>query len=384
MSTGATIVEETAGTPPDSPTKRRRFPKWPLVLAVLLLAIGIAIAAAWPINVPYYTLSPGPVYDASDFITVVDHGATQDAGGELFFLTVALKEANLFEWAAAQVSPKVDLAPRENIRPDGTTSEELRQANLDRMQESQLNAKFVALSELGYGPTLVGTGGLVQSTVEGTGADGVILPGDVIVAIDGHPVAFSDDVRELLADKEIGDSVTLTVERPVDQPTEPVTPEELPAGDEVETLELTVVLGPHVDDPTKPMMGILVGNNQPIYDFPVEIDMDSKNIGGPSAGMMFTLEIINQLTPNFDITGGRRIAGTGTIAQDGTVGPIGGIRQKVFAAIDAGATVVFVPADNYDDALDAANGDIEVVRVETIDDPLAYLGIDPAQLAAAA
>jgi PDZ domain-containing protein len=103
--------------------------------------------------------------------------------------------------------------------------------------------------------------------------------------------------------------------------------------------------------------------------------MDSQNIGGPSAGMMFTLEIINQMTEE-DITDGLRIAGTGTIRRDGTVGPIGGVKQKVFAAIDAGATVVFIPANNYDDALLAAGDDIKVVRIETIDDPLEFLGFD--------
>lgn len=370
MSTGATIVEEPTGTPPDRQAIRsRRFPKWPLVLAVLLLATGVAIAAAWPVNVPYYTLSPGPVYDTTDFVTVPEDIAAGEAAGELFFLTVALQEANVFEWAAAQVSPKVDLAPRQNIRPDGTTREDLRQLNLDRMDQSKRNAQFVALTVLGYEPTMIGTGALVISTIPGTGADGVLMAEDVIVAIDGEAVAFRDDVTEFTSGKEIGDTPTLTVERLSD------------GTGQTETVDLTIVLGPHVDDPSSPMIGIEVINNDPIVEFPVEVDMDSKNIGGPSAGMMFTLEIMNQLTPDHDLTGGRRIAGTGTIANDGTVGPIGGVRQKVFAAIDAGATVVFIPAANYADALDAADGNIEVVRIDTIEDPLEYLGFELADLA---
>jgi PDZ domain-containing protein len=120
------------------------------------------------------------------------------------------------------------------------------------------------------------------------------------------------------------------------------------------------------------MIGILLDNNDPIIEFPVEVDIDSQNIGGPSAGQMFALQIINQLTED-DITHGRRIAGTGTIARDGTVGPIGGVRQKVHAAIDAGATVILVPAGNYDDAIDAAGNEIVVVKVVTIDDSLDYL-----------
>jgi Lon-like protease len=385
MSAGVTTVDETAGTESESPPRRsRRFPKWPLVLAGLLLAIGIGIAAAWPINVPYYTLSPGPVYDTSDFISIPSEGPTADTGGELFFLTVALQEANIFEWAAAQVSPKVDLAPRQNIRPEGTSREELRQINLDRMEESKLDAQYVALTELGYEPTVTGSGALVAEVVEGTGAEGVLEPGDVIVAIDGRPVTIREDVTDLVEGKQIGDQVAMTVERSTGGNGQPgsTDAEGPPIGAGTETLELTIVLGPHVDDPAKPMIGILAATNDPLYDFPIDIEMDSKNIGGPSAGMMFTLEIINQLTPDYDITGGMRIAGTGTIAKDGTVGPIGGVRQKVYAAIDAGATVVFIPAANYEDALDAADGNITVIRVETIDDPLDYLGVDLAQLAA--
>jgi PDZ domain-containing protein len=120
------------------------------------------------------------------------------------------------------------------------------------------------------------------------------------------------------------------------------------------------------------MMGVLLDNNEPIIEFPVEVNIDSQNIGGPSAGMMFTLQIIDQLTPE-QLTQGERIAGTGTISIDGSVGPIGGISQKVFGAIDAGAIAVLVPGGNYDEALAAADGKIVVVRVDTIDDALAYL-----------
>ena len=104
----------------------------------------------------------------------------------------------------------------------------------------------------------------------------------------------------------------------------------------------------------------------------MDVTIDSQNIGGPSAGLMFTLEIINQLTED-DLTGGHRIAGTGTIDQEGSVGPIGGVRQKIFGAINAGADYVFVPAVNHPEAVEAAGDDIEVVLVEIIDDALAFL-----------
>jgi PDZ domain-containing protein len=142
--------------------------------------------------------------------------------------------------------------------------------------------------------------------------------------------------------------------------------------DQFDQIEVKLVLGPHTDDPARPMIGVLLDNNEPIVEFPVDVVIDSKNIGGPSAGMMFTLQIMDQLTDG-EITRGERIAGTGTIARDGTVGSIGGIKQKVHGAIDAGARAVLVPAGNYDDALVAAGDRIEIVRIETIEDAVAFL-----------
>ena len=347
-----------SGTPEAPASERYRIPKWPFVLAALFMLIGIGIAIAWPIKVPYYTLSPGPVYDTSDFVHVI--GEEQIIEGEMFFLTVSLREANVFEYVAGQLNPKIDVAPRQNIRPTGVSPEDLRRENLARMRQSKTNAQFVALTKLGYEPTYIGTGALVIETVPDSAAEGVLLANDIIIGIDGKEVAFRSDVIDELADKDIGDRVPLRIERIVE------------GSEDVEIIEVEIVLGVHVDDPSKPMVGVLLDNNEPIIEFPIEVDMDSQNIGGPSAGMMFSLEIMNQLTEE-DLTGGVRMAGTGTIAHDGTVGAIGGVTQKVNAAIDAGAVVVFIPAGNYDDAVAAAGDKIIVVRVETIDDALSYL-----------
>lgn len=346
---------------PDSGAPSRQpIPKWPFVLAGLLLAVGIAVAIAWPIKVPYYTLSPGPLYDTSDFVFVVGEEAQNETDGELFFLTVSLSEANLFEYVAGELNPKVEVAPRENFRPPGVSPEDLRRENLARMEQSKTDATFVALTKLGYEPTYTGTGALVIETVPDSAAEGVLLTDDVIVAINGTPVAFRNEVVDRLAGMDVGDEVTLTIERVVD------------GSDDVDVLDVDIVLGVHTDDPSRPMVGVLLDNNAPIIDFPVDVETDTQNIGGPSAGLMFTLEIMNQLTEE-DLTDGRRIAGTGTIARDGTVGGIGGVQQKVYGAIDAGAVVVLVPASNYEDALEAAGDKIVVVRVETIDDALEYL-----------
>jgi len=356
------VKEETtddfSGVPP-SVQPPSTYPRWPWVVAGILIAIGVAIAIAWPITVPYYTLSPGPVYDTSDFVTVEDGAVSDD--GELFFLTVSLKEANIFEWAAGQLDPRVDVRERERVRPIGVSPEQLRRESLAAMEQSQQDAIFVALTTLGYEVTLTGTGALVIETVPDSAADGVLLPDDVIVEMDGKVIAFRSDIIDELGNLEIGDLVDMLVERPIED-----------SAGEFEELPVELELGPHVDDPTRPMIGILLDNNPPIVEFPVNVVIESQNIGGPSAGLMFTLQIIDQLQED-ELTNGERIAGTGTISRDGTVGAIGGIKQKVYGAIDSGARAVLVPAANFDDAVLAAGDDIEIVRVETVDDALAFL-----------
>lgn len=355
-------VGEDAPTFPDVPSSvqpPQPYPKWPWILASFLIVVGIGIAIAWPITVPYYTLSPGPVYDTSDFIEVED-GFISDKG-ELFFLTVSLKEANIFEYAAGRLDERVTIRAREAVRPPGVSEDDLRRESLDLMEQSKQDATFVALTKLGYEVTFIGTGALVIETVPDSAADGVLMPNDIIIQMDGRTVAFRSDIIDQLGDLDIGDGVTFVVERPAGDSSDEY---------EVESVELT--LGPHTDDPTRPMVGILLGNNDPIIEFPVMVEIDSNNIGGSSAGLMFTLQIMDQLTED-EITKGYRIAGTGTIRRDGTVGPIGGVRQKVYGAIDAGAHAVLIPAANFEEALEAAGDDIQLVRIETVDDALAFL-----------
>lgn len=344
---------------PDSLKPPAQYPKWPYFLAGSLILLGIIIGALWSMSVPYYTLSPGPVYDTSDFVHV--EGGNVSDNGELFFLTVSLKEANAFEWVGAHFDGRVDLDAREDVRPAGVSNEDLRREGLAAMDQSKRDATYVALTQLGYEVTLIGTGALVIETIPDSAADGVLMPNDVIVEMDDQMIAFRSDVIDFLAPLQVGDPVIVTVQRPdADEP------------EEIELLDFDIVLGPHVDDPSRPMLGVLLDNNEPIVEFPVDVQIDSRNIGGPSAGMMFTLQIMDQLTEE-SLTHGYRIAGTGTIRVDGTVGSIGGIKQKVHGAIDAGAVAVLVPEGNYEAALEAAGDDIEVVKVVTIDDAVAFL-----------
>ncbi len=361
------IDDRFAGVPP-SLRPPARMPKWPFVVAAILLFLAAAIAAAWPVDVPYYALSPGPVNDAGDFVEVED-GVEEDTG-ELLFLTVSLKEVNALEAFFGWIDPEVDLTRRENIRPVGVTEEELRRENLAQMDLSKQTAIVVALRQLGFEVTLEGNGALIISVIDGSAADGVLEENDVIVAVDGTPVEFSEDAVRLIGAYPPGATLALDIRRPTDE-----------SATEFEDLSIQVTLGVfmgvdeegnEVVDEERGMVGVLLDNFNVETVLPIDIEIDSQNIGGPSAGLMFTLEIINQLSED-DLTRGHVIAGTGTIARDGSVGPIGGVRQKVFAAIDAGAEYVLVPAQNFDRARDAAGDDIEAVRIATIDDAMAFL-----------
>jgi len=361
------VEDEDWANVPESLRPARSVPRWLYVLAGVLLALAIAIAVAWPIDMPYYAWSAGPVSDSSDVITVPN---AEPATGDLLFLTVELREVNLLEFIAANLDPQVSLTSIEAVRPAGVTPEELRRRNLEAMNTSQQRAIYVALTKVGYEVELDGQGALVTGLVEGSPASGIIEELDLITAVDGVDVPFAEDAIATLGERAPGEVVSLTVNRPTDE-----------SMTDFETVELDVTLAPWrgedadgnaIEDPDRGMIGVFLGDVDAVPLFPIDVVIDAENIGGPSAGMMFTLEIINQLTPG-DLTAGHRIAGTGTIRLDETVGPIGGMRQKVFGAIAAGAEYVLAPADNYDDAVEAAGDDIEVIRVETIDDALAFL-----------
>ncbi len=319
-----------------------------------------AVLAASTIQVDYYAVGPGPVEQVEPLLTVNGEVETFDATGDFVFLTVVLDEVTVLQYLDAAIDSKVDLQPRESIRPSGVSSGELQAANRRSMEESKQRAIFVALTRLGYEAQLSGEGALVTALVEDSPAVGKLLADDVIVRLNGEPVEMATDAVDAVSRLGPGDTVALEILRPSDT-----------EGEE-ERLDASITLAEHPDEPERGFIGVYLDTVNSLARFPVDIEIDSRNIGGPSAGLMYALGIMNLLTED-DLTKGRLIAGTGTLDNEGRVGSIGGIRQKVFAAIDAGAEYVLVPAANARAAEDAAGGDIQVVAVETIDDALAFL-----------
>ena len=346
---------------------RRRNARWPYVLVGVFLALGLLVVVLWPVKVPYYAMAPGPVEEVADLVSVGETGLeTFQSEGDLYLLTVGLREVNVFEYVEAQFDSKVDLIDREVIRPSGVTQEQITRTNLQAMDESIDTALFVALARLGYDVGFVGDGVEVLEVVEGSPAEGVLLVGDEITEVSGISVDTSDDAAAEIRSFTVGDTITLSGVRS-DEP-----------------LSVEVTLAPHPDIEGAPMVGVLFDTINLDLDLPIEVSVDSRNIGGPSAGMMYTLSLIDLLTPE-DLTKGHRIAGTGTIRFDETVGAIGGVRQKVFAARGVGAAYVLVPEANYDDAITAAGDDIEVVAISALQDAIDFLdALEPAPMLVAA
>lgn len=331
-----------------------------------MIAVGLTIASVLSfVTRPFYALAPGSVRDTASRIDVQGTDVFIPEG-QIGFLTVSLRErVTLFEYFRAELDPTIDLVAEEIINGD-RTSEEKRAEDRLRMQESKDVATIVALTHLGYDVETVGLGVQVVELTECMPAEDVLNPGDLIVGFEGEPVEFSRDLTEPLGELAPGDVVTLEVDRI--------------ANNELELVELE--LGSSADpclaeefrdpiDEQRAMVGIRL---QQMFDYelPVDVTIDTDRVGGPSAGLAFALSVIDVLTEG-ELTGGADVATTGTIAIDGTVGRVGGVKQKTVAAREAGVELMLVPPGEAEEAADYA-GDMRVVEVETLEDALVALG----------
>lgn len=322
--------------------------RWPLYLMGILLALGVLGMIAWNIELPYLAYSAGPVSDAADTIVASDVDY-YPPDGELLMLTVVSQDVNIFEAAIAGFDPTVDLVKKEKVRREGETDEEYRSRTLQQMDDSNFRSITVALEYLGY--EMVPSEVVVNDIVEGVPAAYAIELGDTITSVNGFSIGEVADFGPALEGFGVGDIVQITVER---------------AGSVV---ELEVELADRADEPGTPMIGITLGE---LTEPPFPISIESGDVGGPSAGLMHTIAIIDSLTEG-ELTQGLVIAGTGTIRVDGTVGNIGGVRQKVVGAEAAGAQYIMVPEGNYETALTAERSIIKIVPVEDLEDALEFL-----------
>ena len=322
--------------------------RWPLTLIGALFVVATLSVVAWNVELPCLAYSAGPVSDAADLV-VAEGVELYPPDGELLMLTVVSQDVNIFEAIIAGVDPTIDLIRKQAVRREGESDEEYRNRSLQQMDDSNFRSISVALGYLEI--EMITTDIVINEIVEGVPANSVLQLGDSIKAINGLPVKEFADLAVLVEDAEIGDVLLMTVVR----------------GEEV--LDVDVVLVEREDVPGLAMIGVSLGV---LTESPFPLRIESGDVGGPSAGMMHTIAIIDSLTPG-ELTNGLVIAGTGTIRIDGTVGPIGGIRQKVVGAEAAGATHILVPEANYESALTAESTSIEIVPIGSIEDAIKFL-----------
>lgn len=321
-----------------------------IMVFCLLLAL-LAVAAFLP--VPYVTMNPGPTVNVlgrtSDkpIIAVKGH-RSYPTHGDLRLTTVSVTNPNskirLGDALAAWFDRTRAVYPRDVIYPPDQSAQDVEQQSSVEMVSSQDTATAAALTELGYKLPLQIE---VLAVTKGSPADGKLKVRDRILSVNGRRITKVDQVSKLIQAAGVGKPVRVTVRR----------------GDQTRTVTLTSKASP--GNPKVARVGVQIGTG---YDFPFDVSVRlGEEIGGPSAGLIFSLGVYDTLTPG-SLTGGTNVAGTGTIDEHGHVGPIGGIQQKIVAAADAGAKVFLVPPGNCGSALaaDVTKDEIKLVKAPTM------------------
>jgi PDZ domain-containing protein len=327
---------------------------WALAVALIVLLVMTFLPTSYVIQQPgpvYNTLGTAASADGKQVPLISVEGAkTYPTDGSLDLLTVQLagNRENTPSWpelATAWFDPSRAVLPIDAVFPQGETTEERNQESAAMMVDSQNDATAAALTELGYD---VNAKIIVHSFTKDAAAKGILEEGDVILKANGTPVTDADSLRKVVNDAA-GSPIQMLIEHDGTQQTVSVTPKQVT-----------------VDGQKLWLIGVTLTTD---YDFPFQVTIQLNNVGGPSAGMMFALGIMDVLTPG-ELNGGEMVAGTGTITADGTVGPIGGIRQKMWGAVDAGADWFLAPKSNCDEVVGHIPAHLRVFSVATLDDSL--------------
>jgi PDZ domain-containing protein len=322
--------------------------------AVTLLIAGAGFLAClvivFAVPVPYVALIPGPTFNTlgqmhgKPVIQISGHH-TVTASGHLNMVTVsyiggpgANPPFSILAAIQAWLSPHEAVVPQEELFPEGKTQQQVVKQDSQEMASSQQAAQAAALCQLGIRFTTIET---IAGTIPGTPAVGRLRRGDVIAAVDGKPVTCKSSAADMIAARPAGHRVVLTVKR----------------GHTRHAIALRTA-----NFQGQPVVGVHVVES---FAFPFKVKINIGDVGGPSAGLMFALAIIDKLTPA-NLTGGKFIAGTGEIEVGGAVDPIGGIQQKMAAARAAGATVFLAPAGNCADTRGAVPSGLKVVKVSSL------------------
>ena len=345
------------GDPSDIIQRRSKTAGWLMLAFTLVLAGGLAALPA-----PYVIDNPGPTYDTL--------GVVETSQGELELITITGEETfpttgelrlttvtrtgnpdslpGWFDVMAGWFDPTRTVIPVDVAYPPGVTAESNREAAAIEMQTSQQEAIAAALTYVGipYSSYLV-----VNQALEDGPSEGILEPDDVIVSASGQIITTVTQLREIIAESGVNKPFAIVIQR---------------AGVEEEH----EVIPRMSEGPERmPMIGILVSGR---YEFPLDVDIALENVGGPSAGLMFGLGIVEKLTAD-DLAAGSVIAGTGTLTASGEVGSIGGVRHKMHGALNDGADIFLAPAGNCPDIIGHIPDGLRVIPVATLDEAVESL-----------
>lgn len=328
------------------------------MLLPLMVLTGLAILVGSVVKAPYGMLSPGSARPIAPLLNIGTPKVYKH-DGEVLFVTVSVNSPPhepTYMWALlGWLDPASDVFPTKVVT-DGRSGQEDAAYQAILMETSQESAAYQALKEAGYPVSQIAAGAILSQIEKGGPSDGKLMAGDTVVAIGDTVVNNSNDVGEALREHKVGDVVDITVQR-LGQPDQHV----------------AVKLGSRVDQTgaTVPFLGVYL-ETRVKYRLPFEVTINTGDVGGPSAGLAFTLAIIERLSSQ-DITHGHKVAVTGTIEPDGKVGNVGGVKQKTLAVRSSGADVFLVPADEYEEAAKYAGDDLKIIKVTSLDDALTAL-----------
>ncbi|MDM5156112.1 SepM family pheromone-processing serine protease [Bacillus sp. DX1.1] len=332
--------------------KRFRF------VYALLIGVILAMLLVY-VRLPYYITKPGMAEKLEPYVQV--DGGTKESG-DFMLVTVSMGRANVVNFLSAKFNKYNQIFKEEEILQQNESDEDYQFRQVYAMKDSQNAAIYNAYKRANRSVSFQNKGVLVAGITKNMPAEGKLKLGDVIVAVDGQSFETAEQFIAYMKGKKEGEAVNIEYVRDKKSHTEKLT------------------LKPIPEDKSRAGIGVSIITDKELTVDP-KVKIDANDIGGPSAGLMFTLEIYNQLVKE-DMTKGHEIAGTGTINEKGEIGPIGGIQQKVVAAHDAGAEIFFAPNEkgapksNYKEAVIAAKDiktKMKIVPVDTLDDALAYL-----------
>ena len=317
---------------------------------------AIVALAAFVVPLPVIEFIPGAPTPIAPLVEI-DGAATTELDGEAALLTILVRQQPVVSSVGALLDGRRSLQLYDAVFPPGTDRQELRRAERERFGRQFDIAAAMGAQAAGVDTELV-TEVVVVEVVSGSPAEGLLAPGDAILAVDGEPLVAAEELQAITRAARVGDDLVLTVRH---------------AG---EIREVTATLGAFGDS-DQPRLGVGIETAVDELRLPFEISLaENTRIGGPSAGMMVAITVFDLLSDE-DLLAGRSVVGTGTLDADGRVGPVGGVREKMRAAEAYGADLVLVPSLQLDEAREGAPAGLDIIGVATLDEALAALRREP-------